>query len=213
MRLHSGDKHHLRKSADRKAQISTVSGTNAFLICAFRSADFLRPVVFIPRAQPHAQSLFLFPIVLGINPLRANYCHTWHMENHPFLWKRIRRVRWIQVCMARKGLGLINLIHIFDFFDKKKNGAAGLFALLLRSPVTPFDSAKNANCFRRVQRFWQRKVWIQRHSRGEKLRCKFMARKSAKLIANFSATMVTSPPFSLSLSPSAPYAQYRKRFV
>ena len=25
------------------------------------------PVVFIPRAQPHAQSLFLFPIVFGIN--------------------------------------------------------------------------------------------------------------------------------------------------
>ena len=42
MRLRSEDKHHLRKSADRKAQISPVSGTNAFLICAFRSADFLR---------------------------------------------------------------------------------------------------------------------------------------------------------------------------
>ena len=38
------------------------------------------------------------------NPLRANYCHTWHMENHPFLWRRIRCVRRIQVCMARKGL-------------------------------------------------------------------------------------------------------------
>ena len=42
MRLRSGDKHHLRKYADRKAQISLVSGTNAVLICAFRSADFLR---------------------------------------------------------------------------------------------------------------------------------------------------------------------------
>ena len=31
-----------RKSADRKAQISPVSGKNAFLICAFRSADLLR---------------------------------------------------------------------------------------------------------------------------------------------------------------------------
>ena len=41
MRLRSEDKHHLRKSADRKAQISPVSGTHA-LICAFRSADFLR---------------------------------------------------------------------------------------------------------------------------------------------------------------------------
>ena len=37
MRLHSGDKHHLRKSANRKAQISLVSGTNAFLTCALRS--------------------------------------------------------------------------------------------------------------------------------------------------------------------------------
>ena len=42
VRLRSGDKHQLRKSADRRAQISPVSGTNAFLICAFRSAVFLR---------------------------------------------------------------------------------------------------------------------------------------------------------------------------
>ena len=41
MRLRSGDKHHPRKSADRKAQISPVSETTAFLICALRSADFL----------------------------------------------------------------------------------------------------------------------------------------------------------------------------
>ena len=40
-RLLSGDEHHLRKTALRKAQISPVSGTNAFLMCAFRSADFL----------------------------------------------------------------------------------------------------------------------------------------------------------------------------
>ena len=60
-----GDKHHLRKSADRKAQVSPVSGKNAFLICAIRSADFFR--VFIPCVQPHAQSLFLFPIAFGIN--------------------------------------------------------------------------------------------------------------------------------------------------
>ena len=66
MRLRLGNKHHLRKPADRKAQISSVSGTNAFLICAFRSADFLRWCLF-PQAQPHAQSLFLFPIVFGIN--------------------------------------------------------------------------------------------------------------------------------------------------
>ena len=101
--------------------------------------------------------------------------------------------------------------------------------------------------------FLQRKVWSQRPrpSRGEKLRCKFLARKrlSAKLFVNtkvdifgkerckthrqfqpfakerckihrhakFSATIMTSLPSRslspyLSLSPSAPHAQYRNRF-
>ena len=67
MRLRSEYKHHLRKSADRKAQISPVSGTNDFLICAFWICRFSQ-VVFILREQPRAQSLFLFPIVFGINP-------------------------------------------------------------------------------------------------------------------------------------------------
>ena len=61
------------------------------------------------------------------------------------------------------------------------------------------------------------------------LRWKFLARKGAKFIANFSATKVTSLPslslslslslyfslflsLSLSLSPSAPHTHYRKRF-
>ena len=61
-----GDKHHLRKYADRKAQIRKVFFPIIGLICAFRSADFLRWCL-SPRAQPHAQSLFLFPIVFGIN--------------------------------------------------------------------------------------------------------------------------------------------------
>ena len=37
-----GDKPYLRKSTDRKAQISPPNWTNAFLICALRSVDFLR---------------------------------------------------------------------------------------------------------------------------------------------------------------------------
>ena len=66
MRLHSGDKHHLRKSAHRKAQnqegVRSAHRTDLrFSICRFSQ------VVFIPRAQPHAQSLFLFPIIFGIN--------------------------------------------------------------------------------------------------------------------------------------------------
>ena len=67
MRLRSEDKHHLRKSADRdrKAQISPVSGTNAFLICAFRPPDFLRWCLSSERSLtlPVTHNLFfLFPI-------------------------------------------------------------------------------------------------------------------------------------------------------
>ena len=42
VRLRSGNKHHLRKSADRKAQIWKALFPLTGLICAFRSADFLR---------------------------------------------------------------------------------------------------------------------------------------------------------------------------
>ena len=132
-----------------------------------------------PPAQPHAQSVFLFPIVFGIN-----------------------------------------LIY---FFDEKKNGAAGnsIVCFAASNPchaIWPFDSAnftKNANCSeewnvfgngkcelsanqeRRNEgaNFWQGKV----QNSSPILRCKFLARKSAKLIANFSATKVTSLP-SISLS-------------
>ena len=96
---------------------------------------------------------------------------------------------------------------------------------VLRSPVMPFDrSDEECELFRRVQRIWQRKVWTQRHSRGESEKeVQILAKKSAKLFANFSATKVTSLPslslclslslsVSLSFSQNAPHAQYRKRF-
>ena len=201
MRLRLGNKHHLRKSADRKAQISSVHERNerlpdlCFSICRFSQ------VVFIPQAQPHAQSIFLFPIVFGIN-----------------------------------------LIHFFDI-STRKNGAAGnsivCFAasipcqsrhLTVRRMRTVSKSATflatesvNSAPFKlkrgetEVQIFWQ---GIAQNS-SSILRCTFLARRSAKLIANFSATMVTSLPsfslslcisLSLSLSPNVPHAQYRKRF-
>ena len=147
MRLRLGNKHHLRKSADRKAQISSVSGTNAFLICAFRSADFLK-VVFIPQAQPHAQSLFLFPIVFGIN-----------------------------------------LIHFFDFFDEKEERCSRKFDRLLCCfdplSITPIWQCEECELLRKVQRFWQRKVWTQRHSREEKLRCKFFGKEKRKTLRQY----------------------------
>ena len=37
MRLRSGDKHHLRKSADRKAQISSVSGIYRVIMSKYAS--------------------------------------------------------------------------------------------------------------------------------------------------------------------------------
>ena len=144
-------------------------------------------MVFIPQAQPHAQSLFLFPIVFGIN-----------------------------------------LIHFFDI-STRKNGAAGnsivCFAasiprqsrhLTVRRMRTVSKSATflatesvNSAPFKRgeteVQFFWQ---GIAPNS-SSILRCTFLARRSAKLIANFSATMVTSlPSFSLSLYLSLSHRMY-----
>ena len=101
-----------------------------FSICRFSQ------VVFIPQAQPHAQSLFLFPIVFGNN-----------------------------------------LIHFFDFFPRERKTVQPKirsFALLLRSPVNhAIWQCEECEPFRKMQRSWKRKVWTQRHSRGEKLRCKF----------------------------------------
>ena len=107
------------------------------------------------------------------------------------------------------------------------------FALLLRSPVNhiwlrrmrtvsksaTFLATESVNSapFKRgeteLQIFWQGKA----QNSSPILRCTFLARRSAKVIANFSATMVTSLPsfslsVSLSLSPNVPHAQYRKRF-
>ena len=144
MRLRSEDKHHLRKSADRKAQIRKAFVPLTGLICAFRSADFLRWCLFSERNLTHNLFFFLFPIVFGIN-----------------------------------------LIH---FYDEKKVGAAGKSIVCFGASIPCHAIWQKQNeereLFRRAQRLWQRKVWSQRPSRGEKLRCKFLARKSAKLFAN-----------------------------
>ena len=66
MRLRLGNKHHQRKSADRKAQIRKAFVPLTELICAFRSADFLRWCLFPKRNLTH-NLFFLFPIVFGIN--------------------------------------------------------------------------------------------------------------------------------------------------
>ena len=168
------------KSADRKAEMRKACVPLTGLICAFQSADFLRWCLSPERNL--TQSLFLFPIVFGIN-----------------------------------------LIH---FFDEKKDGAAGNLivcfgASILSRHLTEAKVNEEWELFRRVQRFGNGKCELSAIQEGRNKgvnfwqgkvqnsspipRCKFLARKSAKLIANFSATKVTSLPspslyLSLSLS-------------
>ena len=82
----------------------------------------------------------------------------------------------------------INLIHFFEFFRRERRTVQPeirLCALLLWSPVNhAIWQCEEYELFRKVQRFWQWKVWTQRISKDEKLRCKILARKSAKLFAN-----------------------------
>ena len=66
VRLRSEDKHHLRKSADRKAQIRKAFVPLTGLICAHRSANFLRWCLSSKRNLTH-NLFFLFPIVFSID--------------------------------------------------------------------------------------------------------------------------------------------------
>ena len=52
-----GDEHKLRKSADRKAQINPVSGTNALVICAAAICTFSQ-VVFITSSIATPRTIF-----------------------------------------------------------------------------------------------------------------------------------------------------------
>ena len=67
----SGDKPYMRKSTDRKAQIRKAFVQLSGLICALRSVEFLMGG--LSPEPPHAQSLFLFPIVFGINLFRVGH--------------------------------------------------------------------------------------------------------------------------------------------
>ena len=60
-----GDKHNLRKSANRNAQISTMCGVNDTDLCVAILQIFSGCVCHLE--QLHAQSPFLFPIVFSIN--------------------------------------------------------------------------------------------------------------------------------------------------
>ena len=59
VRLRSGDKHHLRKSADRKAQISSVSGTNLPDLCFSVDLQIFSGGVYPPSATSRTISFLL----------------------------------------------------------------------------------------------------------------------------------------------------------
>ena len=133
-----------------------------FSICRFSQ------VVFIPRAQPHAQALFLFPIAFGINNIklipktignRKRDQFGERNERLPHLCFSICRFSQVvfipQAQPHAQSLFLfpivfgINLIHSFDFFREKEKRCSRKFDHLLCCfdplSITPFDSAKNAN--------------------------------------------------------------------
>ena len=59
-----GDKHRPRKSGDHKAEISKAFVQLSGLICALRSADFLRWCYHLEQPNTHSLFLFLLGLVL-----------------------------------------------------------------------------------------------------------------------------------------------------
>ena len=84
---------------DHEEGVRSVHRTDlCFSICRFSQ------VVSIPRVQPHAQSLFLFPIVFGIN-LRAS-CNAHKIQNSTHC-----RRRTLLVTSTRARWSLLYLYH------------------------------------------------------------------------------------------------------
>ena len=82
-------------------------------------------------------------------------------------------------------------INLIDFSMRRRTvqPEIRLFVSVLRSPVTPFDrsKAKDANCFEEWNVFGTGKCELSAIPEGR--RCKFWARKSAKLFANTKVTV------------------------
>ena len=82
----------------------------------------------------------------------------------------------------------INLIHFFDFFGEKEERCSRKFDRLLCCfdplSITPFDSAKNANRFEKCNVFGNGKCEFSANQEGRNWGAIFLARKSAKLVAN-----------------------------
>ena len=153
-------------------------------------------MVFILRAQPHAQSLFLFPIVFGINLI------------HFFDEKKVGAAPEIR-----------SLFRCFDPLSRHLTEAKRRTRTVSKSATFLATESVLSVPFKRgepkVQIFGKGKVqnsspilrWKLLARKGAKFIVNFsvLARKGAKFIAKFSATDVTSLPshslcISLSLS-------------
>ena len=170
MRLRSGDKHHRRKSADRKAQISPVSRKNSwerlpdlcFSICRFSQ------VMFIPRAQPHAQSLFLFPIVFGINLIHFFDAET---DGEGRCSRKFDRLFWCFDPLSH------NLTEA-----KRRTRTVSKSATFLATENVNSAPFKRGDWLIDWYFYWKpNRLGVSSY---RELRCNFLARKSAKLFAN-----------------------------
>ena len=88
MWLCSEDKHHLRKSADRKAQIRRAFVPLTGLICAFRSADFLRWCLSSERNLTHNLFFYFHKFLLFIW-----FIFRWEEGRFIFRWEEGRSSR------------------------------------------------------------------------------------------------------------------------
>ena len=139
-------------------------------------------MVFIPQAQPHAQSLFLFPIVFGINLI-----HFSTIKKNGAAGNSIVCFAALIACQSRHVVVQV-MWHV----------AVRRMRMRTVSKSATFLATESVNS----APFKRGKTEVQGKAQNSSpiLRCTFLARRSANLIANFSATMVTSrPSFSLSL--------------
>ena len=124
-------------------------------------------MVFIPQAQPHAQSLFLFPIVFGINLI------------HFFDFFDDKEER-----CSRKFDRLLCCFDRLRFACRSRHVTVRRMRTVSKSATFLATESVNSAPFKRgkteVQIFWQGKAL----NSSPILRCTFLARRSAKLFAN-----------------------------
>ena len=163
---------------------------------------------FLTPAHPHAQSLFLFPIVFGINLIQF------------FDGKNKNRTgQDLIIC-----LGFSITRHAARAIWKRGNKEGeNIFGNGKCELIANFSATMVTSPWRERREVWREKrkwEFLARESVSSSPIVRIFGKGKCEFIANFSATMVTSLPsislsLSLSLSPKlakVPHAQYRKRF-